>query len=201
MEDQGPGSGSEVGNLISETSQMGYLPDDNDQNQKQDPEVGKTIYPHTGIALIQIAKVWAILAIMVGGILWAQRSYLPPDLDQFANLAAFLLIIGGGLFAVYTILHYTNTYVEITKDAIIYRKGWIPHSTDTIFWVHIKDINSSASVTESLLRTGSITILVAIRNNLVATSMNYLPEHEIFAEYIRKKIGRFSDATRQVTYT
>jgi hypothetical protein len=197
MESEGPVS--EVGNLIS--NQIGYLPDDRGEDQKQDPEVGKTIYPHTGIALIQIAKVWGILAIMIGGILWAQHSYLPPELYQFANLAAFLLVIGGAFFAVYTILHYTNTYVEITKDAIIYRRGWIPHSTDTIFWVHIKDINSSASVTESLLRTGSITILVAIRNNLVATSMNYLPNHEEFADYIRRKIGRFSDATRQVTYT
>jgi membrane protein YdbS with pleckstrin-like domain len=183
-----------------ESAEVIYLPDEKIE-EKPEPEVGKTIYPHTGIALIQIAKVWAILGLMVGGILWAQAKYLPPEVYQFANLACFLLVVGGALFAVYTILHYTNTYVEITKDAIIYRRGWIPHSTDTIFWVHIKDINSSASVTESLLRTGSITILVAIRNNLVATRMSYLPNHEEFADYIRKKIGRFSDATRQVTYT
>jgi hypothetical protein len=188
---------------ITEDSEMslGEIPDLDEAENKKDPEIGKTIYPHTGVALIEIAKVWAIIALMIGGIIWGQKTALPPDLHFFANLACFLLTVGAVLLAMHRILHYTNTYVEITKDALIYRRGWIPHSTDTIFWVHIKDINSSASVTESLLGTGSITILVAIRNNLLSTKMSYLPKHEEFANYIRGKIGRFSDATRQVTYT
>jgi hypothetical protein len=186
---------------ISQTSETILPPVDWDPNTKPDGKIGTTLYPHIGIALIEIAKVWAILGVMIIGALFAQHKFLDPQLDFFINLGCFLLVVGGALYAIYRILHYTNTYVEITKDALIYRKGWIPHSTDTIFWVHIKDINSSASVTESLLKTGSITILVAIRNSLVSTTISYLPKHDEFCIYIRERIGRFSDATRQVTYT
>lgn len=160
-----------------------------------------TIYPHTGVAIIEIIKVWIIVAFMIAGLYYAGQSLLPPNLKIFADVGCFLLVVGAALFALQRMLHYTNTYVEITKDAIIYRRGWIPHTIDTIFWVHIKDINSSASVTESLLKSGTIKIIVAIRNSMALVEINYLPDHEKFAQFIRNKIGKYSDATRQVTYT
>jgi membrane protein YdbS with pleckstrin-like domain len=166
-----------------------------------DIKEGMTIYPHTGIAIIEIIKAWSVMAIMIAGLFYAGQTILPPDLRFYANLGCFLLVLGAAAFAVQRILHYTNTYVEITKDALIYRRGWIPHSIDTIFWVHIKDINSSASVTESLLKTGSIKIIVAIRASMALVEIHYLPNHEKFAQFIRERIGKFSDATRQVTYT
>jgi membrane protein YdbS with pleckstrin-like domain len=175
------------------------MPNDTTTNIKL--EDGATIYPHSGVAVIEILKVWTILAIMIGGLYWSSKSIIPPDLRFFANLGCFLLVLGGVLFAMHRLLHYTNTYVEITKDALIYRKGWIPHTSDTIFWVHIKDLNSSSSVTESLLGTGSVGILVAIRNSMVLVKMSYLPNHEGFADFVRERIGKLSDVTRQVTYT
>jgi uncharacterized membrane protein YdbT with pleckstrin-like domain len=138
---------------------------------------------------------------MIAGLYYAGNNVLPPDLKIFAKVGALMLVIGCGLFALQRILHYTNTYVEITKDALIYRRGWIPHTIDTIFWVHIKDLNSSASITESLLGTGTVKVIVAIRTSMALVEIKYLPKHEEFANFIRQRIGRFSEVTRQVTYT
>jgi membrane protein YdbS with pleckstrin-like domain len=171
------------------------------RNQPTEIKEGITIYPHTGIAIIEIAKVWFVVGLMIAGLYYAGAHVLPPDLRFFANLGCFLLVVASALFALHRILHYTNTYVEITKDALIYRRGWVPHTIDTIFWVHIKDLNSSASVTESILKTGTVKVIVAIRTSMALVEINYLPKHEEFATFIRERIGKFSEITRQVTYT
>lgn len=172
------------------------------RNPKSKPvRNGITIYPHTGVAIIEIAKVWVVVGLMIAGLYYAGNNLIPPDLKVFADLGCFLLVVACALFALQRILHYTNTYVEITKDALIYRRGWIPHTIDTIFWVHIKDLNSSASVTESLLGTGTVKIIIAIRTSMALVEIKYLPNHEEFATYIRERIGKFSEVTRQVTYT
>jgi hypothetical protein len=162
---------------------------------------GTTLYPHTGVAIIEIAKVWFVVGLMIAGLYYAGKNLLPPELRIFADLGCFLLVVASALFALQRILHYTNTYVEITKDALIYRRGWVPHTMDTIFWVHIKDLNSSASVTESLLGTGTVKIVIAIRTTMALVEIKYLPKHEEFANFIRERIGKFSEVTRQVTYT
>jgi membrane protein YdbS with pleckstrin-like domain len=173
---------------------------------KQDPEAmalgpGKVIYPHTGIALLEIAKVWAVLSLLIWGFYVAGANFMPPELMIWRNIGCFLMVCGGAFFAVHRLLHYTNTYVEIAKDALVYKKGWVPNTTDTIFWIHVKDVNSSASVTESLLGCGTVSIVVALRNVMQVVQIPYLPKHEEFAAYVREKIGAFAGNISQVTYT
>lgn len=159
-----------------------------------------TIYPHGGIALLQIAKVWTILGLFIGGYL-AANHMLPQEVDKMLRFGCMGLAAGGMLFAAHRFLHYSNTYVQFTDDAIIYRKGWIPHSSDTIFWINIKDINTGATISESMLSSGTIILVVAIRTAVGVVKINFLPQHELIAEYIRQKIGSFNDGVRQVSYT
>jgi len=81
------------------------------------------------------------------------------------------------------------------------KERWIPTTTDTIFWIHIKDVNSSASVSESLLGCGTVSIVVALRNIMQVVKIPYLPKHEEFSAYIRDKIGQSVGNINQVTYT
>jgi len=160
-----------------------------------------TVYPHVGIAILNIAKVWIGCIIGIFAILWAGSHIIPPEIGWTTNLGAFLLLCGGVLFAIQQLMHYSNTYLRITSEAIIYKRGWIPSTTDNIFWVNIKDINSSTSITESLLGTGSIIIVVALRNEIYTAKIGYLPNHEAICTLIRDRIGKLSADTRQVTYT
>lgn len=203
--DLGHGAEQSLGADSSSSSneQNHYIPKGQKNKGRENSEIkdGITIYPHTGIAIIEITKVWLVVGIMIGGLYYAGITVIPPEMKIFADLGCFLLVVACALFALHRILHYTNTYVEITKDALIYRRGWVPHTMDTIFWVHIKDLNSSASVTESLLKTGTVKVIVAIRTSMALVEIKYLPNHEEFANFIRERIGKFSEVTRQVTYT
>lgn len=159
-----------------------------------------TIYPHTGVALLKIAKVWAITAVMTLIVVGLSRA-VPPEIGRLVSLGAIGLWIGAIIYASHQFLYYSNTYLRVSEEAIIYRKGWIPSITDTIFWPNVKDINTSTSVGESMLGCGTIILVVAIRTYLSEIRVPYLPNHEKVAEIIREKVARMSLATRQVTYT
>lgn len=159
-----------------------------------------TFYPHQAIAYIAILKVWAITGAMIAGLLLG-HSHIPPELHSFSNGAALALFLGSLLFALHRLLHYSHTYLAVTEEALIYRQGWIPSTTDNVFWINIKDINTSSSVTESLLGTGSILIIIAIRTSIYQIRVSYLPNHENIAAEIRKHVGALNQDARQVTYT
>lgn len=163
-----------------------------------------TVYPHTGVAIFQIVKLWIMIGIVIGGYIALQNSGknpLPANIQPMIKTGMFLLAAGGVLFAAHQFLHYANTFIQFTDDAIIYRRGWIPSHTDTIFWVNIKDINTSASVIESTLSSGTIVFVVAIRNTMESVRVSYLPQHEEIASYIRERIGAFNSNISQVSYT
>lgn len=159
-----------------------------------------TIYPHGGVAVLKIMRVWGIVALITVGALVAQR-YLPPHTGNLLNYAAIPLWLGAVVFAAQQFLHYSNTYLVISDEAMVYRKGWIPNITDTIFWVNIKDVNTSRSLGEGLLGAGTIILIVAIRNLITTVTIPYIPEHEMIAGAIRSRVGRLNTATQQVTYT
>lgn len=159
-----------------------------------------TFYPHQAVAYLAIFKVWAITGTMIAALLFGQ-PHLPAKLHPFSSGAALALFLGSLLFALHRLLHYSHTYLAITDDALIYRQGWIPSNTDNIFWINIKDINTSASVTESLINTGSIIIIIAIRTSIYQIRINYLPNHEAIAAEIRRYVGALNQDARQVTYT
>jgi membrane protein YdbS with pleckstrin-like domain len=159
-----------------------------------------TIYPHGGVALLKIAKVWTLTLMVSVGCLVAQH-YLPAQSGNVLSYVAIALWVGAVIFAAHQFLHYANTYVTISEDAVVYRKGWIPNVTDTIFWVNIKDVNTSTSLGEGLLGSGTITLVVAIRNMTSIVTIPYIPDHEIVASGIRNKVAQLNEATRQVTYT
>jgi hypothetical protein len=159
-----------------------------------------TFYPHQAVAYIAILKVWGLTGAMIAGLLLGQ-SHIPTELHPFSNGAALALFLGSLLFALHRLLHYSHTYLSITDDALIYRQGWIPSNTDNVFWINIKDINTSASVTESLLNTGSIIIIIAIRTSIYQIRISYLPYHENIATEIRRYVGALNQDARQVTYT
>lgn len=163
-----------------------------------------TIYPHTGVVFFEIAKLWAFVIIATAAFVAIPHvapGLIPEDIRGLLLYGILALWAGAVLFAAYKFLHYANTFMQFTDDAIIYRKGWIPSSTDTIFWVNIKDINTSASISESVLGSGSVIIIVAIRTEIYPVNIGFIPENEKVAEYIRTKIGRLTEGTRQVTYT
>lgn len=159
-----------------------------------------TLYPHGGVALLKIAKVWAMVIAATVVVVVAQH-FLPQDVGQFLNYGAILLWVGAVMFAAHQFLHYSNTYLQISDEVIVFRKGWIPSVTDTIFWVNIKDINTSTSVGESMLGTGTIILLVAIRNIMGSVRIPYIPQHEAIASHIRERVGKLTAGTQQVTYT
>lgn len=158
------------------------------------------MYPHPAIAIISIAKLWIITGIILVGC-YIGIPELPEELKTPAKGFAILLAMGSILFAMHRLLHYSNTYITITKDALIYREGWIPSTTDNIFWVNIKDINTECSIAESLLKTGSIIVVVAIRTDIYKVRIRYLSDHETIAKNIREHIGTLNEGARQVTYT
>lgn len=165
------------------------------------PSGGHIVYPHTGVAILSIVQIWVICGIMIGAILWASHTVLPKSLVFPANGACFLLMLGAILFAIHRLLHYANTYLELAEDALVYKVGWVPSKTDTIFWVNIKDVNASTSVAESLLGTGSIILIIALRHEIGMIKIPFLPEHEKILALIRDKVGRYASEARQVTYT
>ena len=168
---------------------------------KENPDLKQTtVYPHQAVAIMSIASVWVITITMLAGIYFG-KTHLPPELQLPSTGLAIFLIIASILFAIHRLLHYSNTYLTIAPEALIYKKGWIPSSTDNIFWVNIKDINTESSVTESLLKTGSIVIIVAIRTAIYQVKISYLPQHEDIAAKIRAHIGVLNQDARQVTYT
>jgi membrane protein YdbS with pleckstrin-like domain len=169
-----------------------------DTDKEELPEA--IIYPHQAIAYISIAKMWAITGAAIGGVVFG-RQHLAENLQTPATALIAFLILASLLFAAQRLLHYSHTYLSITKNALIYRKGWIPSNTDNVFWINIKDINTSSSVTESLLKTGSIVIIVAIRNTIYQIQVSYLPKHEDIASKIRAHVGVLNQDARQITYT
>lgn len=158
------------------------------------------IYPHTGVALIQIAKVWSAVTILTILVVLG-KNMVPGDLGNVFMYGLIALWGMAVMFAAHQFLHYSNTYLKITNDAVIFRKGWIPSYTDTIFWVNIKDINTATSVGESLLGTGTIVLVVAIRAAIGEVKIPYMPHHEDIASHIRNRIGALTAGTKQVTYT
>jgi len=162
--------------------------------------VSTTVYPHQAVAILSILKVWTLTGAAITALILG-RVYIPEEVRPFTNGLALLLFLGSLFFAIHQLLHYSHTYLKICKEAIIYRKGWIPSSTDNIFWINIKDINTSASVTESLLGTGTIIIIVAIRNAVYQIQIGYLPHHEKIAGEIRDHLSTLNQEARQVTYT
>jgi membrane protein YdbS with pleckstrin-like domain len=168
------------------------------QQEKEKPSL--RVYPHQAVAFISIAKLWFISLIIIGGIITG-IPHLPKDLILPAKGLAAFITLGSILFAFHQLLHYSHTHLTITKEALIYKKGWVPSTTDNIFWVNIKDINTECSVTESLLGTGSIVVVVAIRTAIYQVKVSYLPHHEKIAEAIREQIGALNENARQITYT
>jgi hypothetical protein len=159
-----------------------------------------TLYPHTGTALIEIAKVWGMILVAVLIIFWVDKT-LPSQLAQATNWLSFGLVLGGVLYAAHRLLHFANTFIQITDDAIICRSGWVPSHTDTVFWVNLKDVNLASSIGESMLKTGSLILLVVIRDQSYSIRVPYLPNHEAVASYIRKRIGKYNKDIKQITYT
>jgi hypothetical protein len=159
------------------------------------------IYPHAGLLVILIIKRILINFTLLFVVGWLQNNvenYYIETLGKWAGLALFLHACGSSL---YNILHYCNTYIEISEDAITFRRGWIPNRTDNIFWVNIKDIDSSVSIIEGILGAGSLILTVGIKNELSRIRISYIPNHTEVSDFIRNKIGRISNNTSQVTFT
>ena len=172
------------------------------QNRKPGEIV--TIYPHTGVAIFQILKVWLFIGAFLAGYILLNlsgKNPFDPEIRPMIKTGLILLAGGGALFAIHQLLHYANTYLQFSDDAIIYRRGWIPSTTDTIFWINIKDINTSASIPESFLNSGTIMLVVAIRTDMDNVFVPYIPDHEGIADYIRQKLGNFNSRVTQVSYS
>lgn len=171
------------------------------ENQSKNYELkDERVYPHPAIAVLSIIKLWIVTGGLLAAIFFG-RPHLPEPFWGPLSILAGLLLLGSLLFAAHSLLHYSNTFLAIHESSLIYKKGWIPSTTDTIFWVNIKDINTKASISESLIGTGSIILTVAIRTEIYLVSIGYLPNHEQIASKIRDHLGNLNKNANQVTYT
>jgi len=64
-----------------------------------------------------------VLILLISGVYIAGAKFMPPELLLWRNLGCILLVCGGAFFAMHRLLHYTNTYVEVAKDALVYKQG------------------------------------------------------------------------------
>lgn len=167
------------------------------------PEQGKTtiLYPHVGCVLKEIIQVWITVIALITVLLYFSPLIVPHTIKPYTKWIIFLSTTVAILWTAYAFMRYTHTYAKITKEAIIYRKGWVPSQTDTIFWVNIKDVNTYSSVLESLMGSGTVILKVAIRTEIEEIRIEFLPEWRELEEYIRKRIGKLSLHVTQVTYT
>jgi hypothetical protein len=160
--------------------------------------MNERIFQHPGIVVIHLIKLWVGI-IAMGVILCVGGAFL--ELNQYTSIGIILLFALGVIKTIISIFNYANTFVEVTPDALIIQKGWIPSTSDTIFWVNVKDINNSSSIAESFLSSGTITLLVTIRNVVDVVKIPFIPHPQKLTQFIRAKIGSIAQTTRQVTYT
>jgi hypothetical protein len=161
---------------------------------------GEKIYMHEGVVWMKILQ--STIGILLGAsLLYEFINILSPSSTGIKTLIIVGSLLSCIAMALYAFKAYENSFFQITRDSIINRQGWIPSYTDTIFWINIKDINSSVSIPESFLSSGTIILVVGIRNEIREVKLRFVPQHEKICNIIRNKIGSISAATRQVSYT
>jgi len=155
----------------------------------------KIIYPHY-ILLVKKIATWLLFftAPLTLGIL-----YLVPAQYQFKSLIGLGAI--SAFLVIQTALNYTSTLNIIEEAGIMIKKGWIPNTQDSIFWIHIKDINSTAGGMESLFGCGTIILKVNIRNGEETIRIEFIPKYNEIFNLIRSKIADINKDARAVTYS
>jgi hypothetical protein len=146
------------------------------------------IYPHSAVAFFAILKHW-VLTLLILFILH-QIPSLSPRIKIHTPLywTTLILLTIGFLYSAYALIHYTRTYIQITPTSLNYNSGWIPNKRTVLLWYMIKDIETAVSIPEGLLGTGSITLIVVIRNQTGAFRIKYIPNHLELSNYIQTKI-------------
>lgn len=153
------------------------------------------IYPHYVVLLKRIILFLIFFTVPVTVAIW----YFCPEIYEFKALLT--VGIGSALFVFYAALNYTHTMIIMEEGGLIVRKGWIPNTQDTIFWLHIKDVNSSAGALESIFGCGTIELKVTIRQDDQIIKLPFLPKYQEKFQFIREKISEQNKDARPMTYT
>lgn len=153
------------------------------------------IYPHYILLLKRIVTLILFFTVPVTAAVW----FLAPD--NYKIVALFAVGILSAFLVLQAALAYTNTLNIIEEAGIMIKKGWIPNTQDSIFWVHIKDINATAGGMESLFGCGTIVLKVNIRNSEETIRMEFLPKYNEVFQLIRSKIADINKDARAITYS
>lgn len=153
------------------------------------------IYPHYILLLKKLFVFLLFFTLPATAAVW----FLCPPEFQFKALLG--IGIGSALFLFYSALNYTHTMTVLENGGIIVRKGWIPNSQNTIFWIHIKDVNASAGALESLFGCGTVFLKVTVRNSEESVQLGFLSNYQQHFEFIRAKIAEQNKEARPMTYS
>ena len=146
------------------------------------------IYPHSAVAVFAIIKHWLLTFIILFVLHFIPTLSPRIKIQDLLYWSDLILLTLGFLYSAYALIHYTRTYIEITPTSINYNSGWIPNKRTVILWYMIKDIDTAVSIPEGLLGTGSITLIVVIRNQIGSFRINYIPNHLDLSNFIQSKI-------------
>lgn len=155
----------------------------------------KVVYPHAVILLKKILSFLLFFATPATILLWL----FCPEEHKFIALASLGACIS--LFVFYAGLNYTHTKTTIEEAGLLVQKGWIPNKQDSIFWLHIKDVNASAGALESIFRCGTIILKVTIRNYEETVTLDFLPNYQKIFDTIRAKIAEHNKEAKPMTYS
>lgn len=168
-----------------------------EQNQEA-YQGANVIHPHPAVAIIT-----CLMGFLILGVIGAAGYYGLPytEFGKYNRMVPAGCLILCGLFTFWSFKNYSNTYLKIDEDGILYKKGWIPSSINASFWINIKDVDSGSKVSESLFGCGFIVLLIAARDQTERVTINWIPKHQQLFEDLREKVGKQSNQTRQVSFT
>jgi len=163
--------------------------------ETHNPQQEKVIIPHWILPVKQIGAFILFFTLPVGllGMLFAPEPY--------KAYVPLLLGVTLAIFLYYSLMTYIHSNIRITEDGLVIRKGWIPHTSNTIFWPSIKDVDSAAGVLESLVGAGTIQIKVAVRQDDEEIKIPFIPDYETLFNYIRERVGSQYKDIKTITHT
>lgn len=155
----------------------------------------RVVYPHAVLLLKKAILFFLFFTVPVSALIF---FFCP---EEYKTMALAYVATGTGLFLLYAGLNYTHTKTTIEEAGLLVQQGWIPNRKDSIFWLHIKDVNAKAGVLESLFRCGTILIKVTVRNYEETIALEFLQNYTEVFEIIRAKIAEQNKDARPMTYS
>lgn len=153
------------------------------------------VYPHAVLLLKRLIAFILFFTAPVSILIWL---YCP---EEYKLTALGAIGACTGLFVFYAGLNYTHTKTTIEDAGLLVQKGWIPNKQDSIFWLHIKDVNASAGALESIFGCGTIILKVTIRNHEEKVTLEFLSNYRTIFDTIRAKIAEQNKDARPMTYS